>query len=367
MTRRSTRSVRSDAERLELALLQHAQQLRLERRAHRADLVEEDRAAVGQREFALLCRGRAGEGAANVPEQLRLEQRLRNRRAIDLDERHVALRAAVVDRARDQFLPGAGLAGNEHRALGCGNELRTADDLFHRPAAADDAVVVELLVTFAEQVAVLGSQPLMVERPADDDEELVDLERLLQVVESAELHRLDGAFDRRVRGHHQHLAAIAFGRRVDVLANQLEPGELRHHVVDDEEIERALGEQPLRLARARRVDDAVAGVAQRAAERFQNFFLVVDEENRAADVGHRERSRKRLRPRRRIIWKVDANLGAAPGVLSIVMDPPRPSMMFFAIGRPRPGAAALGREVRIEHVREVAADRCRAVVARLRS
>ena len=42
------------AERLELALLQHAQQLRLQRRAHRADLVEEDRAAVGQRELALL-------------------------------------------------------------------------------------------------------------------------------------------------------------------------------------------------------------------------------------------------------------------------------------------------------------------------
>ena len=43
------------AERLELALLEHAQQLGLERRAHRADLVEEDRAAVGEREPAAAC------------------------------------------------------------------------------------------------------------------------------------------------------------------------------------------------------------------------------------------------------------------------------------------------------------------------
>ena len=41
------------ADALELALLQHAQQLGLQRRAHRADLVEEERAAVGLFEPAL--------------------------------------------------------------------------------------------------------------------------------------------------------------------------------------------------------------------------------------------------------------------------------------------------------------------------
>ena len=138
------------AERLELALLQHAQQLRLQRRAHRADLVEEDRAAVGQRELALLGRGRAREGAAHVAEELGLEQRLGNRRAVDLDERHVALRAAVVDGPRDQLLAGAGLAGDEHGALGLRHPLGAADDVLHRPASADDAVVVELLVALAD-------------------------------------------------------------------------------------------------------------------------------------------------------------------------------------------------------------------------
>ena len=65
------------ADALELALLQHAQQLRLQRGAHRPDFVEEQRALVRLLEPALPGRDRAGERAAHVAEQLRLEQRLR--------------------------------------------------------------------------------------------------------------------------------------------------------------------------------------------------------------------------------------------------------------------------------------------------
>ena len=61
---------------------------------HVADLVEEDRAAVGHLEQAPLARARAGEGAALVAEQLALDQLGRDRRAVDLDERLVA-RAAL--------------------------------------------------------------------------------------------------------------------------------------------------------------------------------------------------------------------------------------------------------------------------------
>ena len=45
----------------------------------------------------------------------------------------------------------------------------------------------------------------MLERPADHHQQLVDLERLLQIVERAQLHRFDGALDRRVRRHHENL------------------------------------------------------------------------------------------------------------------------------------------------------------------
>ena len=199
-----------------------------------------------------LLRRRAGERAAHVAEQLRLEQRFRDRRAVHLDERHLALRAVVVDRARDQLLAGAGLAGDEHRAL---RLARPAPPCWITsciaPAAADDAVVVELGVALADQVAVLGAQPLVLERAADDDEQLVDLERLLQVVERAELHRLDRALDRGVRGHHQDLRPLAVGRRRDA-ARGSDRGRSAPASGCRRRARRTSrsAEQPLRLARA---------------------------------------------------------------------------------------------------------------------
>ena len=78
------------AEARELAVLQHLQELGLQREAHVADLVEEHRAVVGELELARLLLDGAGEGAALEAEQLRLEQLGRQRGAVHLDERLVA-------------------------------------------------------------------------------------------------------------------------------------------------------------------------------------------------------------------------------------------------------------------------------------
>src|SRR5262249_30078855 len=98
------------AERLELALLEDAEELGLDEQGERPDLVEEDRPSVGQRELALLVGGSAREGPAHVAEELRLEQRLGYGRAVDLDERLLALRAAVVDGPGRQLLARARFA-----------------------------------------------------------------------------------------------------------------------------------------------------------------------------------------------------------------------------------------------------------------
>ena len=62
------------ADAIELAFRQHAQQARLQLRRHVADLVEEQRAAVGLLEASAAQFGRAGERALLVAEQFRLEQ-----------------------------------------------------------------------------------------------------------------------------------------------------------------------------------------------------------------------------------------------------------------------------------------------------
>ena len=83
-----------------------------------------------------------------------------NRRAVHLDQRHLALRAAVMNQPRHHLLAGAGLAGDEHRALGLRDQLGALDHVLHRAAAADDAVVVEFGVALADEVLLFRLQPL---------------------------------------------------------------------------------------------------------------------------------------------------------------------------------------------------------------
>src|SRR5439155_1077824 len=96
----------------ELALLEHAQELRLERERHVGDLVQEERAARGDLELADAPLDRAREGAALVAEELALEELVGDGRAV---ERHegAAARGVVVDGLGDQLFARAGLALDE--------------------------------------------------------------------------------------------------------------------------------------------------------------------------------------------------------------------------------------------------------------
>ena len=66
------------AEALDLALLEHAQQLDLDLDRQVADLVEEQRRVIGELEAPDLPRQRAGEGPLLAAEQLALDQRRRD-------------------------------------------------------------------------------------------------------------------------------------------------------------------------------------------------------------------------------------------------------------------------------------------------
>ena len=102
----------------DLALLQNAQQVGLRLQADVADLVEEYRSAVGNLELALLAILRARERAFFVAEQFALQQRLRQRAAVDRHHRMETPRAGGMDGARHHFLAGAALAGDEHGGVG---------------------------------------------------------------------------------------------------------------------------------------------------------------------------------------------------------------------------------------------------------
>jgi hypothetical protein len=83
------------AERADLPVLQYAQQAHLHARMGLAHLVEEHRATVSDLEQALLVRVGTGERSARVAEELALEQRVRQRRAIFCATKRRSLRGPL--------------------------------------------------------------------------------------------------------------------------------------------------------------------------------------------------------------------------------------------------------------------------------
>ena len=130
----------------ELAVLQHLQQLGLQRRAHLADLVEEDRAVVRRLELAGLGVDRAGERAPLEAEQLRFEEVRRQRGTVDLHEGLVAPHRVPAQAARHQLLAGAGLAAHQD------GDVRIGDPLDQRPHDGH-------LLARAEEQRVDGRRP----------------------------------------------------------------------------------------------------------------------------------------------------------------------------------------------------------------
>ena len=86
-----------------------------------ADFVQEQRAPVGEFHPPGLAVVRAGERALLVAEDLRLEERIRERGAADRLEGVAAATAQFVDDSRDHFLTGAGGTEDERRDVRLGN------------------------------------------------------------------------------------------------------------------------------------------------------------------------------------------------------------------------------------------------------
>ena len=99
-----------------------------------ADLVEDQRAAVGLREEAGAARGGAGERALDVAEQLGVGEVGGQRGAVEADERLVRARRLRVEELGDELLAGAGLAAHEHGDVARGDAAGGLEQAAHRPA-----------------------------------------------------------------------------------------------------------------------------------------------------------------------------------------------------------------------------------------
>ena len=89
-------------------------QLGLDLEVDVADLVEEERAAVGLLEPPDAVAVGPGERTLDVAEQLAFEQALRQGGAVELDERPARAGARLMDRRGQKLLAGAALAPDQH-------------------------------------------------------------------------------------------------------------------------------------------------------------------------------------------------------------------------------------------------------------
>ena len=141
------------ADALHRRVLDHPQQLGLRRRREVGDFVEEQRAAVGLLELAAPATHTGGRPLLD-PEQLRLEQRLDDRRAVERHEWPVGAIAQRVHASRDQFLARSALSLDQHDEVLAGRARDAFVELPHHRRGAEEVALVH--AHRAQDVARVG-------------------------------------------------------------------------------------------------------------------------------------------------------------------------------------------------------------------
>ena len=122
---------------LELAFLQDTQDLGLRLETHVADLVEQNRAAVGELELPYLALVRASERAPLVAEQLTFQQRLRDRHTVELHGGPIGPLALGVNGFGHELLAGAAFTQHQHGGIRPHDFVEGLEDLSHGRRLAD--------------------------------------------------------------------------------------------------------------------------------------------------------------------------------------------------------------------------------------
>src|ERR1035441_6021553 len=201
---------------------------------------------------------------------------------MDGDERTAGHGAAKVQGAGDQFLPGSALAGNQDRSARVFEAGDEAQDVLNAGGIADDAVQGGLgFGTFAE-VKIFFDEANLVGHAAEEEAQFVERGKgLRNVVVGAELHGLDGGFDRSVAGHNGDFDA---GMGALDLFQEFDSGHARHDHIGEDHVDGLFLEQG-------EGGGAALGFEAGEAERFADGhaeaadgLLVIDNQQSYAEV-----------------------------------------------------------------------------------
>ena len=254
------------------AVFQRTQQVDLQLRGHLGDFVEEQGAALGAFEVPGVRLRCAREGAAFMTEQLAAEQVRRDRTAVDRDELAFAP-AAVVDRARDQFLAGAALAMQEHGHVVPRDPLDVLEQRDHRRAVPDHAA--ELVARGRMRACV---QARTLEQPVDG----IRAQRLDQIVDDRQAHRAHRRVHAGMAGDDGDLAQ---GRQIH-LVEQLHAVSIGQVQIENGQIEIAAARQAAGLAQGARAAHRTVAEHREIRQQRLELEVVIDDKNPALALAH---------------------------------------------------------------------------------
>ena len=223
----------------------------------------------GHLETAGLGRHRTRERTLLVAEELALEQRLRQRACRDGHERLRRPVRQVVDGARDELLARAGLAVDHHGRAGRRDLSHRLEHVEHPRVRGHDALDVVVLLELFAKPFDLGRQLPILEGLLDGELELLEVERLGQVLARARLHGFDRGGDVAVCGQHDDRERCPLTAHAP---QDLHAVGLGHPVVENHDVGLLLGDSGQRLLAVCGLDHLEAFGRERLAEHPRMFF-----------------------------------------------------------------------------------------------
>ena len=233
---------------------------------------------VGRDEQARIGLHGRRERAAHMPEQLALEQGFRDRAAVDRNEGPVAAGAGCVDRARDQLLADSALPRDQHGARGAGGPGDLLAKGAHHAALADEGLRDRPRLMRVPRAQALSPQGLaLLEHALHARAQLVDAERLLEIIPCAMPKGGDGGLEARVGRHeNDRRPRIEQARALQ----HREAPDTGHDDVGEDDVELLLRDSRDRLLAAARGRDVIPVGRQRRGQHLLHGNHVVYHENR---------------------------------------------------------------------------------------
>ena len=255
-----------------LAVLDEAQEFRLQQRGQVADFVEEKCSALARGDTARVVFHGPGKSAFDVAEEFAFQQFGRQRRATDHSERPGSPRAPLMDQTRDHTLAGAVFPANQHGGFTLGNLLGAVKYSLHRGAARFQMDFAGAAGGFQRCEFLFHLSQFV--HAAEQQVHLLGAEGLGEIIHGPFFDGFDRGVDGGKGGDHHDLEP---GAGLEEFGDKFESAVGSEAQIDEGHIERHLRRERQRVFGRRSTLDAVSPAIEPHRQHFTDARLIIDD------------------------------------------------------------------------------------------